>query len=216
MTENPPYTFVFLRHGESTGNAEARFQGQAEFPLTETGFSQARALAERWRSEQVTFDQIVSSPLLRARQTAEIVAEALKVPLEFDPLWMEWNNGILAGLTREEARRTYPRPDFVHPYMPLGRDGESHWELYLRGGQAVQSLLDRPVGKYLIVSHGAILNMVLYAILGIALHADFQGPAFQFRNTAYTTVTYDPLRNRWQMLGLNERPHWNIPDAEDM
>ncbi len=51
----PIYTFVFLRHGESVGNAEARWQGQSDYVLTEKGRAQVRALAKRWKSENVKF-----------------------------------------------------------------------------------------------------------------------------------------------------------------
>ncbi|MBK8824271.1 MAG: histidine phosphatase family protein [Anaerolineales bacterium] len=44
-----PFHITLLRHGESVGNAESRWQGQADFPLTDTGRAQARALAERWK-----------------------------------------------------------------------------------------------------------------------------------------------------------------------
>ena len=61
------YTFTFLRHGESVGNAEERFQGQSDFPLTDTGRAQAQALAERWFIEGVKFDLAVTSSLVRER-----------------------------------------------------------------------------------------------------------------------------------------------------
>ena len=54
----PTYNIVFLRHGESVGNAEDRFQGQADFPLTEKGRDQAKVRAERWLAEGVTFDKM--------------------------------------------------------------------------------------------------------------------------------------------------------------
>ena len=99
----PSYTFIFLRHGESIGNAEGKHQGQADFELTEKGRTQARALAERWQVEKQHFDRIVSSPLMRARETAEVISGMLNTPLEFDPLWMERDNGLLAGLLPDEA-----------------------------------------------------------------------------------------------------------------
>src|SRR5450756_2964317 len=68
------YTVTFLRHGESVGNLENRFQGHADFPLTETGRAQARALAERWHTEGRLFERVFSSPLARARETAEILS----------------------------------------------------------------------------------------------------------------------------------------------
>ena len=204
------YTIYFLRHGESTGNAEGFHQGQADFPLTGRGIDQANLLASHWRDTGTSFDLIISSPLERARQTAEILHAVLGVPLMFDPLWMERNNGLLAGLRPEEAGQIYPRPEFVHPYQAIGETGESQWELYLRGGQAVQSLLNRPPGQYLVISHGGILNMVFYAILGIVPHANFSGPRFRFGNTAFATLTYHPNEHKWVVLRLNDQPHLPI------
>lgn len=204
----PSFFIVFLRHGESIGNAQDRFQGQSDFPLSEKGRAQAEALAARWKAEDLTFDRCVASPLLRARQTAEIVAGALGVPLEFDPDWKELNNGGLAGLSREEAAERFPRPGFIHPYLHLGGTGESRFEIFLRAGRAVQSLLDRGPGRYLVAAHGGILNMALYAILGIPVQADFTGPTFRFLNTAFATLTYTPAEHHWRMIGLNDRLHW--------
>ncbi|HXZ72733.1 MAG TPA: histidine phosphatase family protein, partial [Streptosporangiaceae bacterium] len=182
--------------------AEDRFQGQYDFALTEKGAEQARALAARWKKEGMTFDLCVSSPLLRARQTAEIVSAALEVPLEIDPDWMEIDNGLLAGLTEDQAARVAPRPDFMTPYTRFGKVGESRWEVYLRAGRALQHLLDRPPGRFLVASHGGILNLLMYAILGIPLQADFSGPRFMFQNTAYAVFSYQPERHNWRMLAF--------------
>jgi 2,3-bisphosphoglycerate-dependent phosphoglycerate mutase len=206
------HLIVFLRHGESVGNAEDRFQGQADFPLTEDGRDQASALARRWLAEEETFDQAIASPLLRARETAEIVCSALKVPLEFDPDWMEINNGLLAGLSGEEAAQRLPRPDFMTPYDRYGRTGESRWELYLRAGRCIQKLLDRPAGKYLVVAHGGILGMAMYAMLSIAPQAEFHGPRFVFENTTFATMLYQPARHNWRMLAFDNRAHWKPED----
>jgi 2,3-bisphosphoglycerate-dependent phosphoglycerate mutase len=202
------YTVTFLRHGESVGNVENRFQGHADFPLTDRGRAQARALAERWKSEGVTFDQAISSPLSRARETAEIICAALSLPLELDPDWMEINNGILAGLDDEQAEQISPRPAFITPYTHTGKTGESRWEVYLRAGRNIQKLLDRSPGRFLIVAHGGILNMALYALLGIPVQADHTGPRFMFRNTTFATLTYSPERHNWHMLHFDHRPQW--------
>ncbi|HQV94101.1 MAG TPA: histidine phosphatase family protein [Anaerolineales bacterium] len=96
-TPKPVYQFVFLRHGESTGNAESRWQGQSDYPLTERGRAQATALARRWKTEGVKFDLAISSTLQRAKETAEIVTSALGVTLEFDEIWLERDIGIWKG-----------------------------------------------------------------------------------------------------------------------
>ena len=65
---DPIHHITLLRHAESTGNAENRLQGQSDYPLSEKGCAQAAALAQRWQTEGVTFDQGIVSPLLRARE----------------------------------------------------------------------------------------------------------------------------------------------------
>lgn len=202
------YKFTLLRHGESTGNAQGIFQGQAEFDLSEIGEAQARALAKRWLEEEVTFDQIISSPSVRARQTAEIIAEYLSLPIEFDPDWKEINNGVYAGLTQDEIAERYAFPDFMTPYEAIGESGESSWDLYLRAGRVVQELVSQPAGKYLIVTHGGFLTRVLYAMLGILPQANFAGARFRFRNAAFAIVYYDPARHIWLLERLNDRAHW--------
>jgi len=202
------YHITLLRHGESVGNADGYYQGQSEFGLTERGRKQAHALANRWLDEGKKFDQAIASPLARARETAEIVSEYLEIPLQLNPLWMEINLGRISGLKPEEANEKYPLPDFTNPYFHTGITGESRWELFLRAGRVIQDMLQHPPGNYLIVSHGGILNMTLYAILGIVPHANFSGPRFIFDNTAFATLTYRPAQHVWRVWGINDHEHW--------
>jgi len=207
MNDAPIYHVTFLRHGESVGNVENRHQGHADFPLTEKGRAQAHTLAERWQAEGVIFDQVFSSPLLRARQTAEIVCTALGVPLEFDADLMEVNNGLLAGLNNEEAADVLMSPESMTAYTHFGKTGESRWELYLRAGKVIQKLVDAPPGKTLVVAHGGILNTIMYAILGIPIQPGYTGARFMFHNTTFTTFTYDPVRHYWRLLHFDNRSH---------
>jgi 2,3-bisphosphoglycerate-dependent phosphoglycerate mutase len=202
------YHLTFLRHGESVGNAEDRFQGHADFPLTGKGRAQAEALANRWQVDGISFDRCIASPLLRARQTAETICAALNVPLEFDPDWMEIDNGLIAGLNHAEAEQVVPEQEFMTPYTHFGKTGESRWEVYLRAGRAIQRILDRPAGRYLVAAHGGILNWAMYAILGIPIQADFTGPRFMFHNTTFATLTYEPEHHNWRMLHFDDRQHW--------
>ena len=197
-----------MRHGESLGNAEGLHQGQTDFDLTDTGRHQADCLADFWIKENNRFDLIISSPLKRAQETAQILANKLSAKIELEPLWMERDNGLLSGLRHEDGERIYPRPDFIHPYQPIGKTGESQWELYIRAGQGIQALLSKPPGRYLVVSHGGILNLTMYAILGIPLQANFTGPRFRFGNTAFATLSYRPNEHKWTVFGINEQSHW--------
>jgi len=201
-----------LRHGESVGNAEARWQGQSDFPLTDTGRAQARALAERWQREDVGFDDVISSPLIRARETAEIIASTLRLTVECDPLWLERDNGDFSGLTANEVRQNFQHPPFFTPYDPVGGDGEGDWELFLRAGQALHSLLKRKPARYLIVSHGGMLNQVMHAIVGLAPQANNAGTRFRFGNTAFAQLIYYPYQHRWAIDRLNDHAHWSNVD----
>lgn len=202
----PSYQFVFLRHGESIGNAQSRWQGQSDYALTERGRAQARALAERWKSEGVKFNLIIASPLVRARETAEIIAAALNVSVEMDPILLERHIGEMEGLTAEEVRKR-PQPPYVTPYDSIGGEGEGDWALFLRAGQALHRLLRRPAGSYLVVSHGGLLNQLMNAIIGIAPHVDPSGVRFRFENTAFARVIYYPHQHRWAIDALNDRAH---------
>ena len=208
INQNPSSSiFIFLRHGESIGNAEKKHQGQADFPLTDLGVNQVTQLAAYWKRAEITFDLVISSPLTRAKESAEIITQALKSKLEFDPIWMERDNGELAGLSHEKALQILPPPDFIPLYQPIAETGESQWDLYLRAGKAINTLMKRPSGVYLIVSHGGLLNMVMRAILGIHPQPNFQGPSFHYSNTGYTKLEYSPNKNSWRLLKHNLTDH---------
>jgi broad specificity phosphatase PhoE len=206
-TRLPDYHIIFLRHAESTGNSAGVTQGQIDTPLSDTGCRQARALAGRWQTEGLSFDLILSSPLQRARQTAEIVASLLPAPIILNPDWMERHYGLASGLTQEEAAQRFPPLPAFHPYLHLAETGESKWEIFLRSGRALQGLIDRGPGRYLVVSHGGLLNMVMYAILGIPPQVNFSGPRFSHDNTGFTTFDYIPSQASWRLRGFNDCAH---------
>jgi len=207
MQPEPKSHYIFLRHGESTGNAEKRHQGQADFPLTDLGKEQAELLAKLWQRQEVAFDKAISSPLIRAEQTALILNRYLNTDLSFDPIWMERDNGRLAGLRWEEARDIFPPPPYTPLYQPIAETGESLWELYLRASSALNQLMKLSPGRYLIISHGGLLNMVMHAIVGLPPQANFQGPRFRFSNTGFTSVYYLPERNIWNIQEHNNTSH---------
>jgi 2,3-bisphosphoglycerate-dependent phosphoglycerate mutase len=201
------FDLTFLRHGESSGNAQGLIQGQSDHPLTEKGIYQARALASFWQDQGISFDLIISSPLLRARQTAEEIANELIAPVEFDPQWMERGFGDIEDRPFDVIRHETPQPNFFHPYEQIGGTGESLVDLFNRASIGLQTLLRRLPGRYLIVSHGSLLNMTLYAILGLNPHNTPASPRFYFANTGYVTFSYDPVNFHWRMYNFNDNSH---------
>ncbi len=200
------YLITLLRHGESEGNLSGVLQGQSDYPLTTAGVGQAQRLASNWKSEDTKFDLIISSPLLRASQTAEIIANSLKLSIEYDPAWKERNFGRLQGANLHELDQQVPPVDFFHPYESIGGNGESQLDLYARASQAMQRIIRQPAGSYLVVSHGGILNKALYVIMGITPQGHYNSPIFHFGNTGYTQVRYNSSSRQWAVISLNRQP----------
>ena len=157
-----PVTTVLLRHGETPLSGERRFAGRGDIPLTETGQRQARAAAERL-AERGGIQVIVTSPLGRARLTAEAVAAATGAPLRVDDGWMETDFGEWEGLSYAEAMQAWP--DELAAWSkdtsvaPPG--GESFAATTRRVLPALDRVLDREPGTVVVVSHVSPIKIVL-------------------------------------------------------
>ena len=123
-----------VRHGESVHNAEGRIQGQLDVPLSDFGRRQGEAIAEALAA--LPIDAIYASPLLRALETAQIVARRLRLPIRTDDRLKEINVGVFQDRLRAEVAQLYPdefarwtsgEPDFAVP------GGESRRDLQERG-----------------------------------------------------------------------------------
>jgi 2,3-bisphosphoglycerate-dependent phosphoglycerate mutase len=188
---------TFMRHGRSQANEEQVHGGHFDSPLADAGREQVNQRARQWLEAGVHFCRIVASTLRRARESAEIIGRILQVPVDLDPDWMEMDNGPLAGLSREEARLRYPRPAFRNPYEGLAGSGESEWDLQSRAARAVQSMVRRGPGRYLVVAHGGILNAALRHVVGASVPLNGQGIWFEFGDTGYYETGYAPSRHQW-------------------
>jgi 2,3-bisphosphoglycerate-dependent phosphoglycerate mutase len=200
MSEN--LTITFLRHGRSLADDENKFEGRYDSPLTTIGQAQARKRGELWHAQGLYFDGCIASTLGRARLTAEIVCKTLGVPIEFDPDWMEIDTGALAGLTFEEGNQRYPRPGFRNPFDAIGSGGESEVELEARAGRALQRVVRRGPGRWLVVAHAGILNSALRLAYNAPLPINRSGGYFLFGDLGYVVTRYDPNRHTWLMLEM--------------
>lgn len=188
---------TFLRHGRASHHDEKRHGGHFDSTLTDLGRTQVRARALAWQAAGVKFDRIIASTLQRANESARIIGEILGVAIDNDPDWMELDNGPLAGMTRDEAERQYPKPGFRNPYEPFCGSGESDWELHSRAARAVEHVIRRGVGDYLVVAHGGILNAAMRTIVGAPPAVYHQGVWFAFGETGYVRTEYDPTKHQW-------------------
>jgi 2,3-bisphosphoglycerate-dependent phosphoglycerate mutase len=193
---------TFLRHGRSSGDDEGVHEGRFDSALTEVGRAQVGRLITRWQREGRGFDRIVSSPLARARTTAALIAAALPAPVNHDPLWLEMDNGPLAGMPFAEAEARYPWPAFRNPYAPFFGSGESDWAIHTRAAHAVARLVQIGPGRSLVVAHGGILNAALRHIVGAPPPVNRQGVHFALADTGYACTSYDPERHQWWLTEL--------------
>lgn len=191
---------TFLRHGRSRADDEGVHEGRYDSPLTLVGRGQVRRRGKEFVSRDFHFDRIVCSTLQRAHETAQIIGQLLKVPVEPDPDWMEIDNGPLAGLPFSVAEERYPRPTFRNPNEPPLGTGESEWELYCRAARTLEKVVRRGPGSYLVVAHGGILNAAIKTIAGAIPAANHQGMAFRFNDTGYARWVYYPSRHAWHLL----------------
>jgi broad specificity phosphatase PhoE len=148
-------TLLLVRHGETDWNAEGRLQGHTDRPLNDFGRRQARALADRLAGEDVT--AVYASDLERARETAEILAERLGLPVVTEPDLRERNWGNWEGLTGAERDRVEYAGEAI----------EAHAERVLRAVRQIAEL--HPGGRIVVVTHGGSLRRVQVAAYGVAL-----------------------------------------------
>jgi 2,3-bisphosphoglycerate-dependent phosphoglycerate mutase len=198
---------TFLRHGKSQANEDNVLQGQMDSPLSTEGIRQSQALAEYWSAEGVNFNKIISSPLERAHQTARIISELLFSPIELVDHWKERAFGEAEGLFYDDILSKYKELPPRSIYEPAYGTGESDWDLYIRAAKAVQNVTYQPVGRFLVVSHGAILNAALSVIIGMTPRPPTHRVRFRFRNTGYANLEYNTKNQNWTIHSLNNDFH---------
>lgn len=198
------YKFIFLRHGRSLADDEGKHEGQYDSPLTEIGIRQAKNIAEILKSYD--FDLIISSPLKRALQTAEIISKTLNIKIEVNDLFKERDNGILAGLTFEEAEIKYPEPknQSIYRNFPC-ESGENEIQLNSRALLCINAILKKKPGKYLIVAHGKILNAIIKQILKIPIGNLNNSAIFRLKDTGYIEMDYYIEKDLWVFNKMENR-----------
>jgi broad specificity phosphatase PhoE len=195
-------TVLLIRHGQTEWNAEGRWQGHEDIPLNEKGREQARALAQRLAGWPIEF--IYTSDLLRAKETAEIIAQPLNLTPIQDVNLRERNGGFFQGLTGDEIRSEHAE---AWQKLIEGQEiegVESNTAVQERVRQAFETIADNHKGQMVaLVSHGASLGLLIAMALGFTLA---QRPRFTMRqNTGLSIVEMDesgPL-----VILLNDASH---------
>ena len=198
---------LLARHGETKWNAEGRYQGQVDVPLSEVGEAQARQLGERLR--EVRIDRAVASPLARAKRTAELaLGPAREAMLKLDGGFAEIAHGTWEGLLASEIgamdgerlRAWREAPETV--LMP---QGESLQHVLDRAWPALECACEGLGAEdtLLVVAHDAVNRVLLCRILGLPL-----ARLWTFRQ-APTTINLleGPEVGRLDLVRLNDCVH---------
>lgn len=196
-----------LRHGQTEWNIEGKIQGKTDIPLNETGLHQARCLAEGMREREIS--AVYSSPLLRAAQTAEILAEEKGLSVSVLPELREVDFGLWEGRSwtevdaefHEDFRRWEENPA---EYMPTG--GESRESCRERCRAAMEQILAGTVTDAAIVAHGGILAHVADYLL----RNQKEKEEIIVKNASISIIEYDRSTEMGRLLLLNDTAHLGI------
>ncbi|MBV7529820.1 histidine phosphatase family protein [Chitinophaga sp. sic0106] len=176
---------AIIRHGSTAWNKAGRLQGSSDIPLDEEGREQARKLGQRLMGE--TYDIVYSSRLQRAKETAQIIADAMQHPgtlLEDDRI-REAGGGLTEGTTEEERVSKWGSD---WKLMDLGI--ETPEEVITRGTEFLSELVAKHPGKkILIVSHGGFIRKMIRELVPDAPHQNM------LKNTSITEILHSD--NSW-------------------
>ena len=162
--------FILIRHGQTEWNRGAeRFRGHADLPLNETGLAQAQKVAARLASEKIA--AVYSSPLQRARQTAQPLADALHLDIQKHDGLLDIDFGALEGMTVDEARQAFPEVIdkwLTAPGHVKFPKGDSFKTMRTR----IEAMLDELAAKHAdetvaLSSHKVVCGALLCCVLGL-------------------------------------------------
>ncbi|MDR0821505.1 MAG: histidine phosphatase family protein [Oscillospiraceae bacterium] len=183
-----------IRHCESEGNAGGVFQGSTDSEISDKGKLQLVELAARFKD--IHLDALYSSPLKRARATAEAVGSRQSLPVRIEPDLIEIHGGEWEGLTVRELNVPKYAEQFDHWYNNLSKfrapSGESSAEIYERATNALMKIASEHKDQTVAVtSHGFVINLCLQWADGIAKENVVGGEDYWVRNTSVSLLQLD-------------------------
>jgi uncharacterized phosphatase len=186
-----------VRHGETDWNSIGRLQGSTDVPLNEKGIQQAKESGEYLKDSQ--WDVIITSPLQRAKRTAQIINSYIDIPLVVMDDFKEKYFGVGEGLTYEERKKAYPD----HKY-PNEEDQETFTERLIIGLQKInQEYFGK---KVLLVCHGAVIN----ALLSHLSNGELGYGKTKISNACINDIHFH--ENQWKVKAYNQTGHLSIID----
>lgn len=187
---------LLIRHGETDWNIEKRIQGSTDIPLNENGRAQAVTLANTLSLRPVPISALYTSPLARAAQTAQIIADKLSLPCQIVSDLREIEFGLWEGLCWEEVKLRYPE-EFAAWYKnrrdTRPPEGESYLDLLKRLVPALKKLIpnSKGDGDLAVVTHSACIMSFLSLLYHTPLHE--MAKRYPLTNTAITEIKAEQI-----------------------
>lgn len=150
------HCIYFTRHGETIWNVENKICGATDIALTDKGRQQAKELGRRILKEQIHIDEILYSPLIRAKDTAVIISEETGIPAFEEVRLKEQNFGKYESTPRDGAGFAKAKESFIYRFD----GGESMLELAKRIYNVLDDVKANPDKTYLLVAHNGISRIV--------------------------------------------------------
>ena len=165
-------TIVYLiRHGVTNWTEEDRFTGVSNIPLSTIGVNQAQLLSKKLKKASAPIDVVLSSPLQRCINTAQIIAKPYNLSVQIKEEFRELNYGDWEGLNRKEIIERFPNEFEIwkrDPFIQSPPNGESGQALIERVIPALSTVIKENLGQTItIVAHKALNRLVLCWVLGI-------------------------------------------------
>jgi broad specificity phosphatase PhoE len=197
--------FYFLRHGETAWNAEGRFCGGTDVPMSDVGRRQAQLLARRFQA--ITVEALYSSPLSRALETARIIGSAIGREPKVDPRLTELSYGEWEGQTLEEFQCAAPAAYLAWDQDPANLappGGETGMHLIERATPFLAEVAQRhPQGNVVVVCHKTVIRLLACHIMGHPLTEYRRSIAMQ--NAAVNI--FETVGEKWRVVALNDTEH---------
>lgn len=202
---------ILVRHGECDGNVKGMFRGQMDFPLNDRGMKQAMETGEALRKAGIK--HVYSSPLTRARQTAEAIAEASGLRVQICEGVTNIHLGPWEGRLKKDIAREEPalwelwlnRPEDLN--FP---DMEPLDNVMNRSRDALDRLVDRHGGETIsVVSHRTTLKPLLASCLGVSKPWFWR---FHFDTASFSVLLHD--QRGYSILALNKTDHLSEFETE--
>ena len=169
MSSTSVTRLILVRHGETDWNVQHLLQGASDIPLNDSGRAQARAAAPEL-AQIATVSRIVTSDLVRASETAQIIADAMGAEVITDARWRERAYGVWEGLAEDVRESDHPEEHhrWVSGLEPHVEGYEFNVTVRDRALAAIDELVAGG-GTHIVVSHGSTTRVVIGALLGLEL-----------------------------------------------